>query len=236
MAFAVFFLSDEIMLFARHNRRLTIRACLHPEFMGACPWFLLVFCLTLAFRRVDECNHGLAETRIRYCCRSRNIEMAVITGLLHVAIKTADLDKTVRFYRDVIGLTQALRPDFGYPGAWLAVPTPVGEAIIHLYGGGPALGPEGKVSLGTAAIDHVSLTAVGYHDMINRLRVAKVPFRQFEVPGTSLWQIFAYDPNGVQLELTFNAVVESGPKPDMSPGSKYEAGQSFFDPANYAHL
>jgi catechol 2,3-dioxygenase-like lactoylglutathione lyase family enzyme len=162
--------------------------------------------------------------------------MTVITGLLHVAIKTADLDKTVRFYRDVIGLTQAPRPDFGYPGAWLAVPTPVGEAIIHLYGGGPALGPEGKASLGTAAIDHVSLTAVGYHDMISRLRAAKVPFRQFEVPGTSLWQIFAYDPNGVQLEFTFNGVVESGPKPDMSPGSKYEAGQSFFDPASYAHL
>jgi catechol 2,3-dioxygenase-like lactoylglutathione lyase family enzyme len=162
--------------------------------------------------------------------------MVVITGLLHVAIKTSDLDKTVRFYRDVIGLTPAPRPDFAYPGAWLAVPTPVGEAIIHLYGGGPALGPEGKAPVGTAAIDHVSLTAVGYHDMISRLQAAKVSFRQFEVPGTLLWQIFVYDPNGVQLELTFNGVVESGSKPDMSPGSKYEAGQSFFDPAGYAHL
>ena len=60
--------------------------------------------------------------------------MTVITGLLHVAIKTADLDKTVSFYRDVIGLTQAPRPDFGYPGAWLAVPS-------DAFPSGPRAGP-----------------------------------------------------------------------------------------------
>ena len=42
-----------------------------------------------------------------------------INGLLHVAIKTNDLEATIRFYRDVVGLTEVHRPDFGYPGAWL---------------------------------------------------------------------------------------------------------------------
>jgi len=162
--------------------------------------------------------------------------MGVVTGLFHVAIKTGDLATTIKFYTEVIGLTVVPRPDFGYPGAWLAVPTPVGEAVIHLYGGGPALGPEGKAPAGSAAIDHVSLTATGYHDMTGRLRAAKLPFREFEVPGTMLWQLFVYDPNGVQLELTFNGLVEAGPKPDMSPGSKYEAGVSFYDPHAYAQL
>ena len=48
------------------------------------------------------------------------------------------------------------------------------------------------------------------------------------VPGTSLWQLFVYDPSGVQLELTFEGAVEAGPPPDMSEGRRYRAGQSFF--------
>lgn len=38
----------------------------------------------------------------------------LITGLFHVAIKTDDLDATVRFYTDVLGLKTVHRPDFGY--------------------------------------------------------------------------------------------------------------------------
>ena len=53
--------------------------------------------------------------------------MAGLTGLFHVAIKTADLDKTVRFYKQVLGCREAPRPDLGFPGAWLAVPTPAGR-------------------------------------------------------------------------------------------------------------
>lgn len=160
----------------------------------------------------------------------------VVTGLLHVAIKTNDLGRTNRFYTEVIGLSPAARPDFGYPGAWLAVPTPVGEAVIHIYAGGPALGPEGKAPSGTAAIDHLSLTAVGYHDFIARFKKHDLPWREFEIPGTTYWQLFVYDPSGVQLELTFDGRAEAGAKPDMSPGRKYVAGGSFFDPAVFRDL
>lgn len=159
--------------------------------------------------------------------------MALITGLLHVAIKTNDLDRTVRFYRDVIGLAEAPRPAFGYPGAWLAVPTPVGEAVIHIYAGGPAMGPEGRAPVGTGSIDHVSLTAQGYGAFRERLEAHGLPFREFIVPGTTLWQLFVFDPSGVQLELTFDSRAETGAEPDLSPGRKYVAGESFFDPAAY---
>ncbi|MFC3675980.1 VOC family protein [Ferrovibrio xuzhouensis] len=158
----------------------------------------------------------------------------IITGLFHVAIKTADLDKTRRFYCGLLGLAEAPRPDFGYPGAWIAVPTPVGEAIIHIYAGGPALGPEGRAPLGTAAIDHISLTAAGYHDFITRFRDQGVDWREFLVPNTTYWQLFVYDPNGVQLELTFDGRAETGDPPDMSDGRRYIAGASFFDSARYA--
>ena len=43
-----------------------------------------------------------------------------VTGLFHVAIKTNDLDATVKFYTDVLGMKLVHRPDFGFPGAWIA--------------------------------------------------------------------------------------------------------------------
>ena len=152
----------------------------------------------------------------------------VVTGLFHVAVKTGDLPATLGFYTAVLGLQAVPRPDFGYSGAWIGVPLPGGQGIIHVYAGSPALGPSGTAPSGTAAIDHISLTAIGYHDFTRRLAAHGVPYRKFIVPGTTLWQLFAYDPSGVQFELTFDARVEEGPPPDMSPGRRYVAGESFF--------
>jgi catechol 2,3-dioxygenase-like lactoylglutathione lyase family enzyme len=160
----------------------------------------------------------------------------IINGLFHVAIKTADLAATRRFYCELLGLKEVARPDFGYPGAWIGCPIPGGQAIIHIYAGGPALGPEGRAPSGSAAIDHLSLSCSGYHAFLGALTEAGLPTREFIVPGTTLWQLFVYDPSGVQLELTFEGSAERGPQPDMSDGRRYVAGSSFFDPAPYRNL
>ena len=156
---------------------------------------------------------------------------ATITGLYHLAIKTADLPSTLAFYCEVLGLRETPRPDFGYPGAWLACPTPGGAAVVHVYAGGPALGGRNEVECGTAAIDHVSLSCVGFHSFRERFAGHGLPWREFLVPGTSLWQLFVYDPSGVQLELTFEGAAESGAPPDMSEGRAYVAGSNFFQPS-----
>ena len=160
----------------------------------------------------------------------------IISGLFHVAIKTNDLEATRAFYCDVLGLLEVARPDFGFPGAWLACPLPGGQAIIHVYAGGPALGAEGRTPVGSAAIDHLSLACAGYHEFAARFKKTGLAYREFLVPGTSLWQLFVYDPSGVQLELTFEGKAESGALPDMSRGRAYVAGSSFFDAESYPVL
>ena len=155
-------------------------------------------------------------------------DRALVIGLFHTAIKTADLSASLAFYKNLLGLTAIHRPDFGFPGAWLACPTPGGAAIIHLYAGGPALGDAGAVPLGSAAIDHVSLACSGFHAFRERFKAHKCAWREQVVPGTTLWQLFVYDPSGVQFELTFEGSVEPGPMPDMSPGRRYVAGANFF--------
>ncbi len=161
---------------------------------------------------------------------------AITTGLFHVAVKTNDLEATRAFWTRIIGLVEAKRPDFGYPGAWLAVPLPGGPAILHVYAGGPALGAEGRAPRGTAAIDHISLSCRGYHAYRTRFAEAGLEWREFLVPGTTLWQLFVHDPSGMQLELTFEGSAEEGPPPDMSDGRRYIAGADFFDPDTYPKL
>lgn len=151
--------------------------------------------------------------------------MVSISNLFYVAIKTNNLDATVRFYTEVLGLHPVARPDFGYPGAWLAAPG--GAAIIHIYAGGAALGASGRALYGTGAIDHVSITATGFHGFIERLKKRDLDRREFNVREAGLWQLFVYDPSGVQLEITFDAARESGPEPDMKSRG-YVAGSSFF--------
>jgi len=161
---------------------------------------------------------------------------ATTVGLFHVAVKTNDLAATLAFYTRIIGLVEVERPDFGYPGAWLGVPLPGGPAILHVYAGGPALDAEGRAPSGTAAIDHVSLACRGYHAFVTRFRQAGLDWREFLVPGTTLWQLFVHDPSGVQLELTFEGSAETGSPPDMSDHRRYVAGTNFFDPATYPTL
>lgn len=155
-------------------------------------------------------------------------QSAVVIGLFHTAIKTADLAASLAFYKNILGLKEVHRPDFGFPGAWLACPLPGGGAIIHLYAGGPALGDSAVVPVGTAAIDHVSLACSGFHAFLDRIQAANLPWREQVVPGTTLWQLFVYDPSGVQFELTFEGTAEVGEPPDESPGRRYVAGVSFF--------
>ncbi len=150
----------------------------------------------------------------------------MIVGLFHVAIKTSNLEATRTFYCDVLGLKEV----------FIGCPMPGGQAIIHIYAGGPALGADGKAPLGTGAIDHLSLSCNGFHAFRARFAAHGLDHREFLVPGTTLWQLFVYDPSGVQLELTFEGSAEEGAPPDMSPGRAYEAGKSFFDPARYPRL
>lgn len=135
---------------------------------------------------------------------------ARVTGLAHVAIKAADLDATIAFYEQVIGLQRVPRPPFSFPGAWLGVE---GDALIHLYGGQRALARDGSNPHETGSVDHVSLWAHGYAAQRARLEKSGLPFREARPPETTLAQMFVLDPNGVMLELTYDLRNESGVEP-----------------------
>ena len=151
-----------------------------------------------------------------------------ITGLFHVAIKTNDLDATVKFYTDVLGMKLAHRPDFGFPGAWLALATARRSSTSTPAGRRSA--PTARRRTAPRALDHVSLTIKGWDECLERVKKLGYDWRAAIVPGMSLWQIFVHDPSGVMLELTFDGKVENRPTPEIPADRVYMAGKPFGAP------
>lgn len=131
---------------------------------------------------------------------------ALVDGLDHFTITTSDLKRSRAFYMDVLGLTEGDRPPLGFPGHWLYAG---GRAILHLVGDGDAIRPGGRES-DVQGFDHIALAARGMTEMADRLKARGVAFETREVPGRPRKQIFFVDPDGVKVELQFDARIESG--------------------------
>jgi catechol 2,3-dioxygenase-like lactoylglutathione lyase family enzyme len=163
-------------------------------------------------------------------------ESCAVTGLLHVLVKTNDLPRTLVFYRDILGLREAPRPPFGFKGAWMGCSTPNGDLVIHIWAEGPGMGKDGVSPYGTSTIDHVSLSAVGFRGFTERFKRFNLPWREFVIPNTTLFQLFVYDPSGVQIELTFDHNAEPSYDTNIAAEHRYSAGEDFFDLATYPDL
>jgi len=162
----------------------------------------------------------------------------VITGVFHAAIRTADLEATTAFYTGVLGLREVPRPGgLGFPGAWYAVPTPVGEAVIHVYAG-EAAGPGGQGPADNEAgvVDHLAMSANGYLAFRDRLAETGMDWREQNNPPSPVWQIYVHDPNGLKIELNFHQSGEVGLPVEIPGHRKYRASERFFDPAPYRKL
>jgi catechol 2,3-dioxygenase-like lactoylglutathione lyase family enzyme len=113
----------------------------------------------------------------------------------HYSIRTHDLERSRRFYTQVIGLADGARPPFDFPGYWLYA---ADHPIVHL------IGIDAPVSdRGTGAFDHVAFAGTNKAALIERCRSLDVPYRERAVPRSSLQQVFLQDPDGLTIEINY---------------------------------
>jgi catechol 2,3-dioxygenase-like lactoylglutathione lyase family enzyme len=155
------------------------------------------------------------------------------TSLFHIAIKTGKPEATKRFYEQVFAMSESPRPLFEFPGYWMQLNTPHGGSIFHIYTGHAALGTDGRVPTGSGAIDHIALSAHGFAATRERCQALRIPYRERSVPGFPLWQLFCYDPNGIQFELNFHSAYEDRGEVTVDPDNWVKAGSEWFDPEAY---
>jgi catechol 2,3-dioxygenase-like lactoylglutathione lyase family enzyme len=108
-------------------------------------------------------------------------------GVHHVSINVSDVDEALRFYVDVLGLTQREdRPELGIGGAWLDA----GAQQVHLLEAPP---PANRGQHFAVLVDDV--TAV-----VAELRSRGIDVSDASRVGSGL-QAFVTDPSGNAVEL-----------------------------------
>jgi len=117
-----------------------------------------------------------------------------LEGIDHFTVNVRDLDASVRFYEDVLGLKNGPRPDLGFPGAWIYCGD---RPILHLVGGRAP--PEGAKN---GAFDHIALSARDREAVCRQLAEHGIPF-DARLGRGGRWQVFLRDIDGIKIELNF---------------------------------
>src|SRR5258707_10581953 len=139
--------------------------------------------------------------------------MGVRVGVLdHFIIRTRNLADTVGLYEDVMGLEKGPRQNFAFRGAWMYSE---GKAVVHLVDISKTDEPQKPDS---GVVHHVAFASSGFDGMKQRLTSKGMGFDSRQVPGGDLWQIFVNDPNGVMIELNYQAAKEQGAAPSEMAG------------------
>ncbi len=114
----------------------------------------------------------------------------------NIVISPSQVDETLRFYREVLGLKEGFRPDFGRPGWWLYAGT---HPVLHI-----SLKKDIPPTRGsTGSFDHVALNATGWAEMKAKLQQLKIPYEEQLVDDNTALQIFFRDTNGLKIELDY---------------------------------
>ena len=130
-----------------------------------------------------------------------------VTSLNHYLIVSKNLERSKKFYQQVLGLELAERPDFGFPGYWLKT----GDNIcVHLASQDPnkirdqfLLKKHPKGTAGSGSVDHIAFLAQDPLEVRNRIQKNKVEMHFRSFPDAKLFQIFLKDPDDVTIELNF---------------------------------
>jgi len=152
----------------------------------------------------------------------------------HYGIRATDLDRSQRFYTEVLQLRVGFRPPCDFPGVWLYPDQDESEfGAVHLIGVDPVrrerlrdyLGDRPvEHLLGSGSVDHIAFLASDWPGMRQRCDASGVRYHKRHVPSLGLLQVFLVDPSGLTIELNYASAALSltAATQTISPPSKGE--------------
>jgi catechol 2,3-dioxygenase-like lactoylglutathione lyase family enzyme len=139
-----------------------------------------------------------------------------LSHIEHFLVAADDIDATRDWYARVLGMRPGPHPDFGFPVHWMYL----GDAdVVHIGPSAKSADENQKRYLGrtsqdqgagTGAIDHIAFRATGLRAMIDHLQKNRIAFSRRRASGQALFQLFFYDPNGIKVELNYDAAEADG--------------------------
>ena len=135
-----------------------------------------------------------------------------VTGLFETHLTVTDLERSVAFYRDVVGLDVAhVEPERGAAFLWIGAP---GRAMLGLWKSNPVLRMRLHLAFSVSLEDVLAAPAT-------LRRAGVVPFgspgRETDEPTVFAWMpaavVFCVDPDEHSVE--FLAMLPDPPRPDL---------------------
>ena len=141
-----------------------------------------------------------------------------ITGQHHVGITVSDIDRSIEFYRDVLGMELESRTDMsgefisnvvGVPGASLkGANMKAGDLILEMFQYVAPVGGKQRASLRQSDVGHYHLAfqVDDIEDAYQKLTAKGVNFSEVpqyvpDGPAKGLGAIYFWDPDGIALEF-----------------------------------
>jgi catechol 2,3-dioxygenase-like lactoylglutathione lyase family enzyme len=118
-----------------------------------------------------------------------------LESLDHVGLAVADVQRSIRWYEDVLGLKRAFEEAWhDYPAVLLA-----GDSGVALF---PARGAPVQSAGSLDALPHVGFRTSrrGYEDAKRQLRAKGIEFRESD--HRIAWSLYMLDPDGHLIEVT----------------------------------
>jgi glyoxylase I family protein len=114
----------------------------------------------------------------------------LVVDIHHVSLNVSDTERSLTFYRDVLGLPVLPRPNFPFGGAWLDAGN---GRQVHLI----------EANVPTDLGQHIAFQVGDIDSVIEQLRQAGVETPDATPVGaTGIRQTFVLDPDGNRLEFT----------------------------------
>lgn len=118
-----------------------------------------------------------------------------VIRLDHATINTSDLQASLAFYENFLGMKPGFRPTLSIGGAWL-YPEGGDYPILHLI--------EKEREAGENKFDHVAFRSVGLAAYLAKVKATGEWYNAMPIPETTLVQVQHYDPNRVLIEVNFD--------------------------------
>jgi glyoxylase I family protein len=118
----------------------------------------------------------------------------IAKGVHHISFLVSDLERSCRFYEDVLGLARIPRPDFGVPGVWYGA----GSSQVHLIGAPEGMDLGARPEQINPMANHQAFEIEDYRKTLDFLKAGNVEVLETKPEVGQMW---IRDPDGNVIEL-----------------------------------
>lgn len=137
--------------------------------------------------------------------------MLNITGLDHLGLKVTDMDRSLRFYHDVLGL-EVVHTSGPHENGGRSATLRIGDQKIDVFYRPDFVSADRDKPVG---MDHLCLTvdSDSMEDVVASLQQHQVDIMWGPVTRGGTTSVYVFDPDGIHVELRLPVVMEGAERP-----------------------